>query len=217
MRSLLDDGTPARVSSAPAGHTSHEPKMPWRDFRPTAEKASSFGLEPGIQPSERQSVSSDLAEMRWLYAETIRRLETYQQRVNEGRDLEAALDFARYILGARLEKILEPFNTPVSNIPGDYKVDSAHLAWKARELQRSVQDCYAYGKASPEGYTGVLEGIHHKLDILAAHIAKAVPAAKCNTISPGLPSPVGGEIPTRRGHWPNGRKRVGQCPAPKGA
>lgn len=178
MQSLLDVETGSPLSSLPNRRSG-------RSQRALSETTRSADCQ-GFQRSESDTMRSDQADVHWLYTETIRRLDSYQERVHEGRDYDAALFFARYILWSRLDRILQAFNTP-----GPLKVDSAFLRWKAEELQRTVQDAYAFGKASPSSAESVLESIHRKLDLLAGHVAQMRPAANCNTVSPRAGSSLG--------------------------
>jgi hypothetical protein len=122
--------------------------------------------------------------MRWLYRETLCELDRYQVCANEGRSLDEAVSFARYVLWSGLDKVLSPYDCK-----GAYPVDSSHLRWKAEELQRTVHEQFAAGR--PRGAEPSLEAIHRKLDILAAHISKTVPEANCVTLSSKRREPHG--------------------------
>lgn len=108
----------------------------------------------------------------WLWSETVNRLDSYQLRVNEGQDLDAALEFARYVIWSKLAEVMAPHD-----VAGALKVDSSFLRWKALELQRTVQDAFRTGKAAPSGNQAPLEAIGHKLDLIAAQLAGLNPEA----------------------------------------
>jgi len=125
------------------------------------------------------------ADAHWMWQESINRLESLRRRVSEGRDLEQALEFARYFLWCRMDKILEPYESD-----GPLKVDCAFLRWKAEELQRQVQDLWSAGKVVPTGNQSAMETILKRLDIIAAHVSKLSPpvteAATVGTAPPAL-------------------------------
>jgi hypothetical protein len=106
------------------------------------------------------------ATWHWLWKETVNRLDSLQERVNEGKDLTAALEFARYVLWSKVDEILKPHDCD-----GFLKVDASLMRWKAEELQRAVHECYRTGKSLPEGSLTQLAGISHKLDLIAGRIA----------------------------------------------
>lgn len=105
-------------------------------------------------------------EWHWIWRETCNRLDAYQLLVGEGRELEAALTFARFVIWSRLDRLMAEHDNP-----GLLKVDSSLMVWKARELQRTVQEAYRTGKASPAASEGLLQAIQRKLDIIAAHVS----------------------------------------------
>lgn len=120
--------------------------------------------------SESEQVRSDSihkSTWHWLWKETVARLTLYQHAVNEGKDLDAALAFARYVIWSKLVDVLKPHDCE-----GFLKVDSAFLQWKAEELQRSVQDVYLAGKSAPQGDQSHLEAISRKLDAIAGRLAQ---------------------------------------------
>ncbi len=84
-----------------------------------------------------------------------------------GQDLNAAIEFARYVLWSKLDDVLKPHDCD-----GALKVDSAFLRWKAEELQRNVQECYQLGKGATRTEQTQLEGINRKLDLIAGQLVK---------------------------------------------
>jgi len=112
---------------------------------------------------------SDLATYHWFWKEAINRLESLRNRIKEGRDLDEAANFCRWLLFCRIDKILEPHNNN-----GFLKVDSALLMWKAKDLLTMVQDMWASGAVTAKEQTH-LEAIHHKLDLIAGVLASGSP------------------------------------------
>jgi len=126
---------------------------------------------------------ADQADAHWLWQESVNRLESLRLRVCEGRDLDCALEFARFFLWCGIDKFLKPFDSQ-----GPLKVDTAFLRWKAEDLQRQVQELYTSGKAS-EGKQSTLQAIDHKLDIIAAHVAGLTAPAIGDGASSGRSAP----------------------------
>lgn len=124
------------------------------------------------------------ADAHWLWQESINRLESLRLRVCEGRDLDAALEFARFFLWCRLDKILAPYENK-----GPLKVDCAFLRWKAEDLQRMVQDQYTHGSV-PQGNQSTMQAVLHRLDMIAAHVAKISPPVSQETANAEPAGPV---------------------------
>ncbi len=147
-----------------------------RDVGVTAAEGSCKGLtktrgsEKRAQEAACPMSEPDRVSMWVLYTQTVNRLEYYQAQVAQVRELDAANDFARYVLNANLGRILAPYDSQTSP-----KIDSSHLTWLAKELRQRVCDLYSQGKAHPETAAATLESIHHKLDLIAAHVAGIYP------------------------------------------
>src|ERR1039458_4671894 len=95
--------------------------------------------------------SAHQADAHWFWKESINRLESLRKRVSEGRDLEQALEFARFFLWCRIDKILAQYQSD-----GELKVDLAFLRWKAEDLQQMVLDHYSAGKVRENGNQSVM-------------------------------------------------------------
>lgn len=100
------------------------------------------------------------------------KLDSYSERVRSGRDFDAAVEFARFILNSGLIQLLRPFDQS-----GVHAVDSSLLCHKATELQRMVCDAYRTGQAKPQARDTQLERIQHSLDLIAGQVAKLSPAS----------------------------------------
>lgn len=111
-----------------------------------------------------------IAEYHLLWQHAVNQLEHYRQALLEGREVDEAFAFSSFVIRSRLVQVLREYDNS-----GVLKVDSAFLDWKAREIQQACQDIYrANGNVDPSRTT-YLEAIHHKLDLIAAHVAKLEP------------------------------------------
>jgi hypothetical protein len=161
---------PARVrKDAHTGSRSHSVKLK----PPTRDSATLAKAQISSTHETLEMRTLHKADWHWFWRETVNRLDSLQQRVNEGKDLDAAVEFARFVLWSKMADLLKP-----QDCDGMLKVDSAFLRWKAEELQRSVCDAYRTGKAAPRGEQGQLDAIGHKLDIIAGQLSKLQPQAE---------------------------------------
>lgn len=107
------------------------------------------------------------ADFHICWQQAVNQLERLHNRVKEGHDLEAAVEFARWLRASRICEILSSHDNN-----GCLKVDSAFLRWKANELESAVCERYARGQNAPKGESSQLEQINHKLDLIAGRLAK---------------------------------------------
>jgi len=124
--------------------------------------------------------------MHWLWRETNSRLDRYSASVREGRELDAAAAFCRYLTFSGICALLEE-----NAAPEPLTVDGALIRWKANDLEKEVCNQWRLGKV-PETRETQLEVIHHKLDLIAGQLAK-IPVG--HSMSDTLTFPVleGGE------------------------
>lgn len=111
----------------------------------------------------QQITQESRCKLHWMWNETRHRLDTLQGRVNEGRDLNAGAEFARYILWSGIIKIFEEFACD-----GPLKVDGSLIRWKATELERS---CTEHFRIRGQDFAHI-ESLHEKLDLLAGYVAR---------------------------------------------
>lgn len=131
---------------------------------------------------------AELATYHWFWKEAINRLESLRNHVLEGRDLDEAANFCRFLLNSGIDKILKPHDNA-----GFLKVDSAFLMWKAQDVLTTVQDLWARGSVSAKEQTH-LEAIHHKLDLIAGALAMGRVAAPTLSVIRGVaPDATDGE------------------------
>jgi len=113
----------------------------------------------------------DTANLHWLYRETMNRLDLHARRVAEGRDLQAAKEFASYVTFSGLVKLFKAFPQPEP-----LKVDGYLLEHAAKELTYLVTERYRTNNTQAQIGMTELEKINHKLELIAGHMARAIPA-----------------------------------------
>lgn len=118
----------------------------------------------------------------WLWREAFNLLGRYENAVRQGESLEAAADFARFVIWSRICNILQEHNSP-----GPLKVDSALLYWKAEELLRSVQEQWQRKGVVPPAHKSQIEAINHKLDLIAGQLARMSPAPAAPAVDAAAP------------------------------
>jgi len=110
-------------------------------------------------------VQSDGVLLHWLWKETINQLKVLDAAVRDGRGLEEAINFARFVQWSGLAKLMER-----NACDGELKVDGALVRWKCRELERTVQDAWKgreLARPKPD-----MEAINYKLDLIAGRLAQ---------------------------------------------
>ena len=113
-------------------------------------------------------------EIWWCWNETKNRLETFHRRVQEGRDVQAAVDFARFIQQCGLIKLFEEHSQPEP-----LKIDGAFIRWKAEELERCCTERFRTNSSEPTLTAAYLQSLHEKIDLMAGYLSKL-------TVSPAL-------------------------------
>lgn len=148
-------------NSGPGGNLTAADPIP-RDVVKTASRSSGVQVGAGVTGLD----PSMIAWLARLWSETSRTLDLYQAHVNEGQDLMAGLEFARYVLWSGIVPLCKSF---AQDCP---KIDGAYLQWKAEELQRSVQDVFIRARgAKVELAETQLESINRKLDLIAGRLS----------------------------------------------
>jgi hypothetical protein len=108
--------------------------------------------------------------MYWLCNETNSRLNSLAERVKEGKDLEAALEFARYLLNSGLCDLLD-----AHKVEGALPVRSNAIRSKAEKLQRDVCLRYETRDTKPHVEESDLVQIRRELADLRAQIGAQSP------------------------------------------
>jgi len=129
-------------------------------------------------PNEHPFSMPDLALYAGLYRETLFKLERHEKLAREGKALEDAIAFARFVQWSCIVPILKAYP---SERP---KIDGAHLQWRAEELERTCQSFWLGNGTVPAVQLAELEAIHDKLDLIAGHIAKLQVNAHLGTDAP---------------------------------
>jgi hypothetical protein len=112
-------------------------------------------------------VYSDIVTFGRIYSETMSQLDRFHSRVKEGRDVDNACSFARWLFWSGILDLLKANSTPVG-APAPLKCDGAHLAWKLEQLLESCNEYYRTNK--PAGLDkSELDSIREKLDRLSAN------------------------------------------------
>jgi len=90
-------------------------------------------------------------------------LRIYDRRMREGKELMAALDFARYVL-----------RSGIPNLLNEYGLDGAKLRWLAQEIVDEVQDRFRRNDTGANLHGSEVATIDHKLDLIAGQLSRLV-------------------------------------------
>jgi hypothetical protein len=102
-----------------------------------------------------------------IYSETTNHIDRHMSRVREGRDVDAACFFARWLFWSGIPTLLKE-NAFMPDVPSLFKCDGAHLSWKLNELIEACNEYYVTNK--PAGlHSTDLDSIREKLDKLASN------------------------------------------------
>jgi hypothetical protein len=152
---------PYRVSAAAVGVSAPEHPV----VAPGHQKR---GIQEQVSHPHVCSMCPDKTTLAWMWNETRNRLDSLSRRVNEGKDLDAAREFANYVQWSGMCKLFDQY----AGGSGPLKIDGAFLRWKAEELERTVQEIWQSGKIQPQIPLAEVEAINRKLDLIAAHVSK---------------------------------------------
>lgn len=114
-------------------------------------------------------ISASYEDRAWLariYRESITRIEQYEREVNDGNELQAALNFGGFILWSGVVSLLRRHAQASPKIDGDF------LRWKAEELQRQVRERWRDSDQRARLDKDQIAGINRRLDMLAAQVAR---------------------------------------------
>jgi hypothetical protein len=143
--------------------------------------------------TNRTNVEIDYVALYGLANETSTRLTVFSERASEGKDLHAANEFCAYLEWSGILKMLE-----AASRPEPLKIDGSFIRWKQQELLRLVRAQFKSNAKTISLELSQLEAVNHKLDLIAAHVAKLWPP-KCETTaaeSPALHVITGGAVST---------------------
>ena len=102
-----------------------------------------------------------------IWRETDTRLDSLARRVAENRDVQPALEFARWLFWSGILELLE-----ANACDGFLKVDGAHLRWRCEELQRQCTERYRLNDTKPHVEALQLQSIHEKLNLMAGYLSR---------------------------------------------
>jgi hypothetical protein len=97
-----------------------------------------------------------------IFRETISQIKWHSSYVKEGKGLEAALTYARYVMWSGLVELCDQHRSNDEFFP----CDGRKLLKAAERLQRDVQDWYSGLRKEPEITFTDLGEINRKLDLL---------------------------------------------------
>jgi hypothetical protein len=129
----------------------------------------------GSPKSESKYLQTDSAKieshkLHWLWKETVSRLRRLDARAREGKFVDEASEFARWVKFSGLLLVFKAFEAPPP------------LEVSPKEVERLITeilfDCEAHWKNEPRGpwvEKSELESINHKLDLVASQLSKLSP------------------------------------------
>lgn len=120
-----------------------------------------LGLEPHAILASKLVLDIDITDLSWLYRETVRELIRYTKLVRDGKELNAAIAFGRYVQGSQLSKIFKAYERA-----GDWGPDGTHVQKLTEELLRLART-YDGGAYTP---LAEIEAVNQKLDFLIARL-----------------------------------------------
>ena len=114
-----------------------------------------------------------------IYSETVNQLDSLAQRVCEGRDIEAASNFARWLSFSGIIKLLEDYPPGMESF-GPKTVDGALLRWKCDQLIQACSERFRTNSLDPAFEKKKFESLHEKIDSIAGYLSKLTAARTIN-------------------------------------
>jgi hypothetical protein len=139
----------------------------------------------------------DCTDLHWMYKETLRRLDTLHARVREGKSLQEAAEFARYIYWSKIPKILKRYPQPEP-----LKIDGHLIEKRAQELLGDVQDQWQRNPKDFQLLDSAFEQILKKLTALEAGNAALLKRAGRKNVKnrhPAISVVTSSVVPTEKG------------------
>lgn len=128
-------------------------------------------------------MTTDAVQLHWIWRETSNRLDVLHRRVQEGRDVMAASEFARWLNFSGIIKLLE---ANAQDAP--LKVDGALLRSKCEIVLAQCNDRFRTNSEDPNLAKAELLSIHEKLDTLAGYVSRlSAPAVAVERSEPIVP------------------------------
>jgi hypothetical protein len=117
-----------------------------------------------------------------IYSETMSTLAWLDGHVREGKLLNEALNFCRFVLWCGVIDLCNFHATHESPL----KVSGANLHTRAKQLQSDVQDRFRKNNLRPEIEMSELEKLNRKLDLIAGRLSHISPPKQETELS-GVP------------------------------
>ena len=112
-------------------------------------------------------MQSDQHTLHKVWLETYNRLETLRRRVNEGRSIDEASGFARWISFSGLIPLFK-----ANAQDGFFKVDGALIESKVELVISMCNDRYRTNNTEPTFEQAELESLHEKIDRMAGYLSR---------------------------------------------
>lgn len=136
------------------------------------------------------SLNGDSSTYYRIFTECCNRVNTYCKRVAEGRDVQSASEYARWLFFSGIIGLLKE-----NSCDGPLKVDGAHLAWKVEDLTERCNQYFRSNGRSSGVSSSELESVHEKLarvssnvELLACQVARLTSAL--GSEEPGGVAPI---------------------------
>jgi hypothetical protein len=120
-------------------------------------------------------VENDTAYLARIYSETLAKLESFSRRVAEGRDINAASEFARWLPFSGILSLLDRYPNQVAS-HNPLKVDGRFLRWKAEQLTEACNDRYRTNNQNPAIERTEFEAMREKIDRMAGYLSRLTAA-----------------------------------------
>jgi hypothetical protein len=124
-------------------------------------------------------MNPDLVILARIYGQTVNQLDSFSKRVQEGRDVEAASDFARWLSFSGICLLLERYPNQVQSLD-PLKVDGSFLRWKCEQLIEACNERFRTNSLNPVFAKKEFESMHEKIDRIAGYLSKLTAARTIN-------------------------------------
>ena len=155
------------------------------------------------------SSNGEIVMFATIYRESISRLETLSRRVSEGKDIQGASEFCRWLLFSGIISLLKANSNREAS---PLKVDGSFLEWKATDLLQTCNQHLSTGQVSCNLSAAYLQSLHEKIDLMAGYLGK-LSAAPSVAVSPGIESKRSVEPETQNLSHSLTESRSGPSPA----
>ena len=95
------------------------------------------------------------------------RLDSFRRRVDEGRDVMAASEFARWVFFSGLIQLCKE-----NSQDGFFKVDGALLQWTCEHLIEQCNERFRANNFDPSFEQAEFQSLHEKIDMMAGYLSR---------------------------------------------